>query len=1020
LIRFAGATSAGGRGSRLLVALGVAAGVAVLVGSMGGSAIAADAELARSLRAVPAQERSVQVAHFGIARAGASYSDLDRTVEQALAPLSLGQPVRLMQFRAMNLGRGEAVFAAVGGIEPWVRLRSGRLPRQCTPERCEVLRIGGRGPDPVAGEFPLVVVGSGSLAPQVPFARLLGVDGGTGDAVTSSDGPPLLLADGVEAASAFPQLEHSYRSYAWIFPLGDLHPWQADGVREHLDDAQATLRARSFAFQLEAPTASIEAATRDARVAGRRLLIVGGQAAALLLAFTVLAAETLRRELLGVRRRLTWFGARRRQVAFVVVADLGAVAVAGSVVGWLVAAGASAAIARGAGVPVGALLGHSLATTEGLVAAAAVAGAATAALIATVYSAGRPRGRRITTVDLAAAGALATLLLALSRGAADPEALANERGSVALVLLLPALALFVAAAVAARILAPLLVALARLAARLPTMRLRLPILALARNPGRASIAMGFLVVSVGGALFALAYRATLERGVRDRVHYAFPLPFVVREDVSRSNARPLDVASLERYRRLGKHVEVVPAIRRHAGALTLAGPQALTLLAVPAHRLQALSGWRDDFSSVSRKELAQRLRPDEPVALRGARIPVDATALSLRASTNGDAVGVEANIANPRGDFTAVDLGIVRGKQGSTLEARLPAKARGGLLVALSFNRALGVEGHAKGSVPIVEGALRLGPLVARAGGRRPVVLTRYTGWRGDGDVLLRAPADGVRLQYAVTSDTESRFRPRQPLDGEAVPVLASPAIAAAADEDGLLPLRLPGGDVIAKVVATARYFPSLYGDFVVADERALFSAMNTERPGSAVTSEVWLGTSDGDGDQLQRRLRAPPFSALELGARSRLEAKLEHDPLARGAMAALTATAIAALGLAVLGLVLLVRGDMDDERGELLDLEAQGADPRLLTFHLRARASAVALLGTVAGLAAGTALTGLVVAVVTVTAGGTAGVPPLELVLDWWGLALALALFAAALGGTVMLVTHRAFAAPVPARAGG
>jgi hypothetical protein len=1018
LIRFAYVTSAGGRGSRLLVALGVAAGAAVLVGGLGASAIGADAELARSLRAVPASERSVQVAHFGIAREGATYRDLDRTVAHALAPLALGPPVRLVQYRAMNLGRGEAVFAAVGGLERWVRVASGRLPRRCTPERCEVLRVGGRGPDPVVGGFPLIVVGSGSLASQVPFARLLGVDDGTGDAVTSRDRPPLLLADGVEVASAFPQLAHSYRSYAWVFPLGALHPWQADSVRERLVDAQATLSARSFAFQLDAPTGAIEAATRDARVAARRLLIVGGQAAGLLLAFTVLAAAALRRELLGVRRRLTWFGARRRQIAFVLVADLGAVAVTAGVVGWLVAAGACAAIARRAGVPVGPLLGHSLATTTGLVAVAAVVSGATVALVATVYSAGRrPSARRITAVDLAAAGALATLLLALSRGAADPRALANERGSVALVLLLPALALFVAAAVAARILAPALVALARPAARSPTLGLRLPILALARNSGRASIAVGFLVVSVGGALFALAYRATLERGVRDRVHYAFPLDFVLREDMSRSLVRPLDVAPLERYRKLGEHVEVVTAIRRHAQIPTLAGGQALTMLAVPARRLQAISGWRDDFSSLSLARIAGHLAPGKQVALRGARIPADATALSLTATTRGDPVGIEANIANGGGDFTAVDLGVVAGERASALYARLPAKARGGRLVALSLNRALGVEGHAKGNVPIVEGTLRLGPLVAEAPAGPTTLLTRYPGWRGDGDVSPLARGDRVRLRYRVTSDTESRFRPRQPLDGEAVPVVASPAIAAAADEDGRLSFRLAGGDLTAKVVATARYFPSLYGSFVVADEATFFSALNTRRPGAAVPSEVWLGAPGGDGPRLERLLRAPPFDALALGTRSGFEAELENDPLARGTIIALTATAIAALGLALLGLVLLVRGDLSDERGELFDLEAQGADPRLLTFHLRARVAVVALLGALAGLVAGTALTGLVVSVVTVTAGGTAGVPPLALVLDWRGLALALVLFVIVVGGIVVLTTRRAFAAPFPTR---
>ncbi len=200
-------------------------------------------------------------------------------------------------------------------------------------------------------------------------------------------------------------------------------------------------------------------------------------------------------------------------------------------------------------------------------------------------------------------------MLALSRGAADPEALANEGGSVALVLLLPALALFVAAALFARIFVPALKALSRPAARLSDVRLRLPLLALARNPGRAAIAASFLVVSVGGALFALTYRATLERGVEDRVHYAYPLDFVVRENLARENAAPLDVAPLSRYGALGEDVVVVPAIRRHASLPRLAGVQTLTALALPAAQLPTLSGWRDDFSELPRSEIARRLAP---------------------------------------------------------------------------------------------------------------------------------------------------------------------------------------------------------------------------------------------------------------------------------------------------------------------------------------------------------------------------------------------------------------------------
>ena len=1019
LLRLAASNLAGSPARRLLVGLGVAAGAAVLGASLAGSVVAADVKLSRTLGALPPAERSVHVAHFGIARDRTSYGDLDRTVQQAVGPLQLGRPVRVLQFKEADVGGGLAILAAIDDAERWVQLRTGRLPRMCTPSRCEVLRLGGAGRVGPADGFPIVVVGSAELSSALPFGRLLGVGGGrVSEVLNREDSPPFLLAEGVEATAGLPRLATTYRSYAWVFALEQVHSWHADQVRARLDDAQATLHAKSFAFEVDAPTAAIAAATDEASVAGRRLLIVGGQAAALLLAFTILGAETLRREFLALRRRLTWFGARRRQIALVAALDFLAVTVAATVIGWLVAAGAGAAIARRAGVPVGDVLRQSLFSTVGLVAALTVAVVSALALLAMVYAPRDSSGRRISAVDVAAAAALAGMVLALSRGAADPEALANEGGSVALVLLLPALALFVAAALFARIFVPALKALARPAARLSDVRLRLPLLALARNPGRAAIAASFLVVSVGGALFALTYRATLERGVEDRVHYAYPLDFVVRENLARENAGPLDVAPLSRYGALGEDVVVVPAIRRHASLPRLAGVQTLTALALPAAQLATLSGWRDDFSELPRSEIARRLAPPDPVGLRGVRLPSAATAVGFRAQARGDAVGLEANILNAGGGFTTVELGVADGRP-TELVAELPPKARGGLLVALTLNRALDIEGHGQGNVPLVEGTLTLGPLEAHTGERRQA-LARWPDWRGDGGVSVVDPDTPVRLSYTVTNDIGSRFRPRQPLDDGAVPILASPALAAAADDQGLLPLRLPGGELTARVVAMARYFPTLDGDFVVADEATLSSALNARRPGAAVTNEIWLGAPGAELPRIEQALRDEPFRALELETRGSLEARLEDDPLARGTVLALTATAFVALGLALVGLVLLVRGDLGDERGELFDLEAQGADPRLLTFHVRGRAALVAVAGTLAGLASGAALAGLVVSVVTVTAGGTSGLPPLDLVLDWSGLAVTVALFGAVACVLVAATTRRAFSTPVPRRPAG
>src|SRR5205814_10575684 len=98
---------------------------------------------------------------------------------------------------------------------------------------------------------------------------------------------------------------------------------------------------------------------------------------------------------------------------------------------------------------------------------------------------------------------------------------------------------------------------------------------------------------------------------------------------------------------------------------------------------------------------------------------------------------------------------------------------------------------------------------------------------------------------------------PRPPPDGRAVPVIVSPDLAAAAGADGLLPLRITGQPLLARVVGTTKRFPSIDGDAVIADRDTVATAMNAGVPGSAVVDEVWLGSKRLA--PLEQTLRKPP-----------------------------------------------------------------------------------------------------------------------------------------------------------------
>src|SRR5581483_5652464 len=241
--------------------------------------------------------------------------------------------------------------------------------------------------------------------------------------------------------------------------------------------------------------------------------------------------------------------------------------------------------------------------------------------------------------------------------------------------------------------------------------------------------------------------------------------------------------------------------------------------------------------------------------------------------------------------------------------------------------------------------------------------------------------------------DRTGVFRPLQPTDGVALPVLATPAVAAAAGAGGIVPLVVEGEPVAGRIVGRISRFPSIDGDAVVADLTQASTRLETSSPGLGVTNELWLDSA------------APPDApALTVTSQAKTLHDLRADPLARGALLTLAATAIVALLLALVGLLLTVVGDVRDDRGELFDLEAQGASPATIRAHLRLRALLVAAFGVLGGAALG--------AILSVTATAARPEPPLRLSLDLplVGLAaLAYAVAAVALVGAATTLRGRA-----------
>ena len=842
-------------GPALVVVIGIAAGAAVVFGGRTLTTVAQDRAVSQAIERIPDGSRSVRAVWFGLPGSGDEPQPvLERRARRALASAGAGNATSLVLFRETTIAGS---FAGLGGVEQlgrWVTLRSGRLPRLCTASRCEVLRLRGSGRLPQPAGLRLVEVGTAAIDNRILFGDFLAPtdnaleDAEVSPAVAAAAGyhrpppPPLFLANGVGALAGAPALDTLYRSYAWVSPLEPGRPrlWEIDRLASGVTRARSQLQAVSTSFDLIAPVEELRAAQSASRAAGRRLGLVAGEAAALLFAFAILAALTLRRDLLAARRRLAWFGARGWQLALLTAAETGALALAGTVIGFGVGVVGGAAVARKAGAPAGAVLGQSILSARGLVLAVLVA-VATGAVLAAAVAVRPPRLGRMpfSPLDAAALAAIVLVAYGLIRGDANGD----------LVLLLPGLVTFAAAVLVARMLRPTLRLAERLARR-RSLGLRLASLSLARNPGYAIVATAFLVVSFALALFAESYRATLARGERDQAAHRVPLDFVLQEDLRRL-IPVLDAAPLERFRALPA-VEVEPVLRLRGGVGRLEGESGITMLGLPPSSLPQLNGWRADERGTSPKELALRIAAAP--SRNGPRLPPGLNELRVQA-TGGNAIRLAAEIEGRAGRFVRLELGGT-----STLTAAIPPEARGGRLAGIVIEPATRLQERGADAGQAATGVVGLS---------FPNLPEALDGWVGFGGARL----DGNTVRYTLTPASTTRIRPRQPVDNQPVPVLATPRLAAAADAGGLLPLQIAGERLSVRVVGTVRRMPGVDGQAIVGDTEALGSAIDLQRPGAGRVNEIWLRLRDpARAGEIERRLAAKPFHVLQttLAARAR------------------------------------------------------------------------------------------------------------------------------------------------------
>ena len=234
------------------------------------------------------------------------------------------------------------------------------------------------------------------------------------------------------------------------------------------------------------------------------------------------------------------------------------------------------------------------------------------------------------------------------------------------------------------------------------------------------------------------------------------------------------------------------------------------------------------------------------------------------------------------------------------------------------------------------------------------------------------------------------------------------------------MPLEVANRSIPVRVAGVARRFPSAGAQFAIVDERALSALLDADAPGSGTPDELWLSAPASSLDALERGLDGAAFAGLERTSRRTLTDEQLSDPLARAILWALAVTALLALVLALVAVALVAAGDLADERGELFDLEAQGADPADLRAQLRIRGALLVGVGIAGGIVLGLALSALVVDLVQVAARVETPDPPLVGETPWLAIRPARSPSRVLAAAAVELVVRRGFAEDVPRHGAG
>ncbi len=977
-----------------LLALGIALVVAVPVVSAGLAHSVSAQTVRRTIAGLDVSDRTLLVSQEldSSLRRGSAH-DNDVAVRAALAQLTSAPVLRELLFRQLTVGGSSFFLGAVDDLPSAVRLTSGRLPKSCTPQRCEVVALGPAASTALRSavtSLGVVVVG------QVQRTNPVVVSGHLDPGST-----PVLLGGSTDALSALAALELFARHYAWVSSVDPDRVVEL-GVAAYIRrgaDVDQLLSTTVGGTTLFRPDEQLLAAQDRADTSARRFGLLGGFAAVLLLGFAVVAAVSLRAETQTLVRVLKRRGASLGQVAAVTVSAAVVITVVGAVAG--LAGGGVGAAFLAAGTAHGPA-GAALAAISSALITACLLTLAGAAVVVAVLVWPPAEARAVwRTVDVLALAGLGAAVLASDRGSATAESLAGRTDPI--VIALPVLAALVAALVAARLWQPA----ARLAERLLPARSvagRVGLLGAIRRPLRPVATAAFLTAAIASVVFAGSYRATLLANDADQAAYRVPLDATL--SPSSTVAAPLvpDVPS--------PGVHAYGVLRASASVTQLAGVAiSVPVLGVAADALRSAHRWgRTTGSSTSASGLADQLAVGTGSVVV---LPPGTRGVAIGAAGYDPRTVVSLTLRTVGGLAVTSTLHPQDGQLVGAVDVPDPGALR---VVAISVAPSADYathHGHTTGEgtsdVPLLTGQLTLG-VVSANGARVPWT---WAGW-GSAAATITSSATQLRLGYRLSEAGVAALPGFATTQALVLPVAVDRATAQDA-RGGWLVLAVDAQTTLqARVVAVLPRLPTIAGPFVLADRTALTTALDRTEPGRNPT-QYWVS---GSPSALDAMLKQPPYSQLSVVRRADVQHQLDADPVGRGGRLLLVLVALVELSIAAAALVLLVLGERRDGAGELYAWEADGTRPATLRRLLLVRTAAVAAVALPVGVLSGLLLARVGTTLVAVDSSGASPTPPLAVTLGSWWTPAALAAGVGAGLLLAVLVAYRSLREqfPVPA----